>query len=115
MLEPRRARKSLAVPNGSPFEAGKEDVRLKLAAARVSETGLPLIYLNQVGGQDEVVFDGASLCAQCRSLAGAGAAVAGANKWSSPNGSAMRTANGCARRARRSGEESRDSRRSITP
>ena len=50
----------LCVPNGSPFEAGKEDVRLGLAAARVTETGLPLIYLNQLGGQDEVVFDGAS-------------------------------------------------------
>ena len=50
----------LAVPNGSPFEAGKEDVRLELARARVAETGLPLIYLNQVGGQDELVFDGAS-------------------------------------------------------
>ena len=50
----------LAVPNGSPFEAGKEDVRLQLVAARVGETGLPLIYLNQVGGQDELVFDGAS-------------------------------------------------------
>ncbi len=50
----------LCVPNGSPFEAGKEDVRLKLAAARVAESGLPLIYLNQLGGQDEVVYDGAS-------------------------------------------------------
>jgi NAD+ synthase len=50
----------LAVPNGSPFEAGKEDVRLQLAAARVGESGLPLIYLNQLGGQDELVFDGAS-------------------------------------------------------
>src|SRR6185312_4405114 len=50
----------LAVPNGSPFEADKEDVRLAHAAARVRETGLPLIYLNQLGGQDELVFDGAS-------------------------------------------------------
>jgi len=48
------------VPNGSPFEAGKEDVRLKLAAARIHETGVPLIYLNQLGGQDELVYDGAS-------------------------------------------------------
>ncbi|MBW8709481.1 MAG: NAD+ synthase [Alphaproteobacteria bacterium] len=48
------------VPNGSPFEAGKEDLRLKLAASRIHETGLPLIYLNQLGGQDEVVYDGAS-------------------------------------------------------
>ena len=48
------------VPNGSPFEAGKEDVRLNLAASRTHETGVPLIYLNQIGGQDEVVYDGAS-------------------------------------------------------
>jgi NAD+ synthase len=51
----------LLVPNGSPFEAGKEDVRLNLIVSRVKESGLPLIYLNQVGGQDELVFDGASL------------------------------------------------------
>jgi NAD+ synthase len=50
----------LVVPNGSPFEAGKEDVRLELARSRVKETGLPLIYVNQLGGQDELVFDGAS-------------------------------------------------------
>ncbi|HKD48876.1 MAG TPA: NAD+ synthase [Rhizomicrobium sp.] len=60
----------LAVPNGSPFEAGKEDVRFQLGVARVSESGLPLIYLNQVGGQDELVFDGASFVLnQDRSLA----------------------------------------------
>jgi NAD+ synthase len=60
----------LAVPNGSPFEAGKEDMRLQLAVARVSESGLPLIYLNQVGGQDELVFDGASFVLNAdRSLA----------------------------------------------
>ncbi|HSC18882.1 MAG TPA: NAD+ synthase, partial [Rhizomicrobium sp.] len=51
----------LLVPNGSPFEACKENVRLKLIRNRVTESGLPLIYLNQVGGQDELVFDGASL------------------------------------------------------
>ncbi|MFV3130195.1 NAD+ synthase [Niveispirillum sp. KHB5.9] len=50
----------LVVPNGSPFEIDKIDRRLELAVARVVETGLPLIYLNQVGGQDELVFDGAS-------------------------------------------------------
>ncbi|HEY3776907.1 MAG TPA: NAD+ synthase [Rhizomicrobium sp.] len=50
----------LLVPNGSPFEAGKEDVRLGLVAARVAESRRPLAYLNQVGGQDELVFDGAS-------------------------------------------------------
>ncbi|HWA88860.1 MAG TPA: NAD+ synthase [Rhizomicrobium sp.] len=51
----------LLVPNGSPFEAGKEGVRLGLVKMRVKESGLPLVYLNQIGGQDEVVFDGASL------------------------------------------------------
>ncbi|HSC61251.1 MAG TPA: NAD+ synthase [Rhizomicrobium sp.] len=51
----------LLVPNGSPFETGKEDERLNLIVARVTESGLPLAYLNQVGGQDELVFDGASM------------------------------------------------------
>ncbi len=50
----------LIVPNGSPFEVGKDDRRLSLSVSRVVETGLPLIYLNRVGGQDELVFDGAS-------------------------------------------------------
>lgn len=50
----------LLVPNGSPFEEGKQDRRLQLAVARVTETGLPLVYVNQVGGQDELVFDGSS-------------------------------------------------------
>jgi NAD+ synthase len=50
----------LLVPNGSPFEVGKLDQRLALARERASETGLPLVYVNQVGGQDELVFDGAS-------------------------------------------------------
>ncbi|HEY2447131.1 MAG TPA: NAD+ synthase [Rhizomicrobium sp.] len=53
----------LLVPNGSPFEAGKEDVRMGLVGARVAESGRPMIYLNQVGGQDELVFDGASFVA----------------------------------------------------
>lgn len=46
--------------NGSPFDWKKPDVRLNVAVARVTETGLPLAYVNQVGGQDELVFDGAS-------------------------------------------------------
>src|SRR5450432_4266023 len=50
----------LVVPNGSPYARDKTDVRLSVAVARVTESGLPLIYLNQVGGQDELVFDGAS-------------------------------------------------------
>jgi NAD+ synthase len=50
----------LVVPNGSPYARDKNDLRLSIAVARVTESGLPLIYLNQVGGQDELVFDGAS-------------------------------------------------------
>jgi NAD+ synthase len=50
----------LLVPNGSPFEDGKFDLRLNHAVGRVTETGLPLTYVNQVGGQDELVFDGGS-------------------------------------------------------
>jgi NAD+ synthase len=50
----------LIVPNGSPFERGKVDRRVLLATERVRETGLPLVYVNQVGGQDELVFDGGS-------------------------------------------------------
>jgi NAD+ synthase len=50
----------LLVPNGSPYARDKADVRLSIAVARVTESGLPLVYLNQVGAQDELVFDGAS-------------------------------------------------------
>jgi NAD+ synthase len=50
----------LVVPNGSPYARGKGDIRLSVSVARVTESGLPLVYLNQVGGQDELVFDGAS-------------------------------------------------------
>lgn len=51
----------LLVPNGSPYHRGKPDVRLNLMVSRVVETGLPLVYLNMVGGQDDQVFDGSSL------------------------------------------------------
>lgn len=50
----------LLVPNGSPFTRSKHDVRLAHARARAAETGLPLAYVNQLGGQDELVFDGGS-------------------------------------------------------
>jgi NAD+ synthase len=50
----------LLVINGSPFDLGKDDRRKEQAHARINETGLPLIYLNLVGGQDSLVFDGRS-------------------------------------------------------
>ena len=57
-------------PNGSPFDWPKPDNRMNVAVARVTESGLPLVYLNQVGGQDELVFDGASFVLNAdRSLA----------------------------------------------
>ncbi len=48
----------LIVPNASPFTTEKYETRLRLAKNRVKETGLPLLYVNQWGGQDEIVFDG---------------------------------------------------------
>jgi NAD+ synthase len=51
----------LLVPNGSPYHRGKPDLRLNLMVSRVIETGLPLVYLNMVGGQDDQVFDGSSM------------------------------------------------------
>jgi len=50
----------LVVPNGSPYRRAVYDERANVAAARIAESGLPLVYVNQVGGQDELVFDGAS-------------------------------------------------------
>jgi NAD+ synthase len=50
----------LLVPNGSPYELDKDDLRQRLVRSRVTIAGLPLAYLNRVGGQDELVFDGSS-------------------------------------------------------
>jgi len=60
----------LLSPNGSPYYRGKVDVRHQVAIVQVIESGLPLIYVNQLGGQDELVFDGASFGIQAdKSLA----------------------------------------------
>lgn len=50
----------LMVPNGSPYEHDKLDERMNIAVARQKENDLPIVYVNQVGGQDELVFDGGS-------------------------------------------------------
>ena len=50
----------LVVPNGSPYYRGKLDVRHQVAIRQVIESGLPLLFANQLGGQDELIFDGAS-------------------------------------------------------
>jgi NAD+ synthase len=50
----------MIVPNGSPYSRDKDELRLNIAVARVTESSVPLIYVNQIGGQDELVFDGAS-------------------------------------------------------
>ena len=60
----------LLVPNGSPYYRGKVDVRHQVAIRQVIESGLPLLFANQLGGQDELVFDGASFGIQAdKSLA----------------------------------------------
>ena len=56
----------LIVPNGSPWRIGKEAIREKHASARATETALPLLYVNQIGGQDELVFDGGSFVMDAR-------------------------------------------------
>ncbi len=68
----------LVSPNGSPFERGKHDKRCAHAHARVGETGLPLVYVNQFGGQDELVFDGGSFV-----MAGDGEIAVQGAVWSS--------------------------------
>ncbi|HAC57622.1 MAG TPA: NAD+ synthase, partial [Rhodobiaceae bacterium] len=50
----------ILVPNGSPYDFNKFDARMQLVVSRIKESGLPMVYLNQLGGQDELVFDGAS-------------------------------------------------------
>ncbi len=61
---PRAARDAgarvLLVLNASPYHIGKQRVRYDIMRERVAETGMPLVYVNMVGGQDELVFDGAS-------------------------------------------------------
>src|SRR5262249_12715862 len=60
----------IIVPNGSPYCRNKDDVRLNVAVARLTPRGLPIPYVNQVGGQDELIFDGASFALHAdRSLA----------------------------------------------
>ncbi|MEV4061461.1 MULTISPECIES: NAD+ synthase [Nonomuraea] len=66
----------LVVPNASPYEREKDDVRLELVARRAREAGCALVYANQVGGQDELVFDGDSLVVD-----GSGALVARAGQF----------------------------------
>ncbi|KWU25899.1 MULTISPECIES: NAD+ synthase [Burkholderia] len=61
----------LLIPNGSPYHMNKEAVRIDILRARIRETGLPMVYVNLVGGQDELVFDGGSFV-----LDGDGALVA---------------------------------------
>ncbi len=56
-----RGAELLIAPHGSPYEIDKDELRVNgVAALRVAETGLPLAFVNRVGGQDEIVFDGAS-------------------------------------------------------
>ena len=50
----------LLVPNGSPYELDKDDTRQRLVRSRALQTGLPIAYINRVGGQDELAFDGSS-------------------------------------------------------
>ncbi len=59
-----RGAELLLCPNGSPYWRNKQHIRFRLVRDRVHEDRVPLIYLNQIGGQDELVFDGASFAMQ---------------------------------------------------
>lgn len=59
-----RGAELIVSPNGSPYRRQARAERLAVARARVAETGLPLLYVNQVGGQDELCFDGGSFVLQ---------------------------------------------------
>ncbi len=54
------------VPNGSPFERNKDDVRASLVSQRARDIGAPIVYVNMVGGQDDLVFDGDSIAVDSR-------------------------------------------------
>ena len=66
----------LLVPNASPYHMNKQTSRYRAAEARVDEAGIPIVYANMVGGQDELVFDGASFA-----MDGAGQIVAQYPAW----------------------------------
>ena len=61
-----RGAQVLLVPNASPYHTHKQKIRYEIAEARAKETGLALVYVNSVGGQDELVFDGASFAMNAR-------------------------------------------------
>jgi NAD+ synthase len=80
----------LLSPNGSPYRRTAAGERQSIAAARVAEARIPLVYVNQVGGQDELVFDGASFALQadgtpCMRLAMFEEAI-GVSRWERSNG-----------------------------
>jgi NAD+ synthetase len=56
----------VVVPNGSPYHTRQQALRREVVTARTRETGLPVVYVNRVGGQDELVFDGASFIADAK-------------------------------------------------
>ena len=58
----------LLVPNASPFERDKDDARTTLVSQRAREVGCPIVYVNSVGGQDELVFDGGSFAVDARGI-----------------------------------------------
>ena len=72
----RRTPGLVVVPNGSPYERDKDDVRLSLVTKRAREAGAPLVYVNMTGGQDDLVFDGDSIVVD-----GKGAVVARAPQF----------------------------------
>ena len=89
--------------NGSPYERGKDDLRAPLAARRAAEAGAPVAYVNCVGGQDELVFDGDSFVVDASARSSPGRRGGRSRCWSSTSTSSRRRSRGhrSARRRRR--------------
>ena len=69
------------MPNGSPYHTRQQALRARRSSARARETGVPFVYVNRVGGQDELVFDGASFVMDARRRDRAAAARRGTRRW----------------------------------
>ena len=73
----------IVVANGSPYHTRQQAARREQVGARARETGLPFVYVNRVGGQDELVFDGASFVMDAQRRGRAATAGAGTKRWRS--------------------------------
>ena len=95
----------IVVPNGSPYHTRQQALRREQVSARARENGVPIVYVNRVGGQDELVFDGASFVVDRIGRAWCSSFPPGTKRSRSPNSTPP--SRGRARRARRASGDAR--------